>query len=168
MASRERKRSERRKRKERGADRRAQIAERYEERNRAARAELVPLREGERPAIVTAGAVISALVAASVLVAYVLGARVNGDRPHVLQVIVPALLMGVMSIGMWRTRYWAVLGFQAVLALLMLEAALGLVSAGAIAPVLGNLALIAVAGTLFYLMVRAMARIQMPDRRPHG
>jgi hypothetical protein len=165
MASREHKRSERRKRKERGAVRRAQIARRYEERNQAARDKLEPLREGERPAVVTVGAVISALIAVSVVVAYALGAEVGGERPPVLQVLVPALLMGVMSVGMWRARYWAVIGFQAVLAILMLEAALGLVGADTIAPVLGNLALIAATGTLFYLMVRAMARIQMPERR---
>jgi steroid 5-alpha reductase family enzyme len=65
---------------------------------------------------------------------------------------------------MWRVRYWAVLGFQAVLALLLLAASLGLLSAHGVGQVLGNLALIAVAGTLFYFMIKAMARIQMPTR----
>jgi steroid 5-alpha reductase family enzyme len=69
-----------------------------------------------------------------------------------------------MAIGMWRVRYWAVLGFQAVLALLLLGATLGLLSAHAVAPVIGNVALIGVAGTLFYFMIRALARIQMPTR----
>jgi hypothetical protein len=164
MASRERKRAERRKRKARATGRRAEIAARYEERNRAARETLEPLAPQERPAVVTVGAVISGLVAISVLVAYALGATVNGNRPHLLQVIIPALLMGVMAVGMWRVRYWAVLGFQAILALLVLEATLGLVNAGGLAPVIGNLALIGIAGTLFYLMIRAMARIQMPSR----
>ena len=164
MASRERKRAERRKRKARATGRRAEVAARYEERNRAARETLEPLAPQERPGVVTAGAVISGLVAISVVVAYALGATVNGDRPHLLQVIIPALLMGVMAVGMWRVRYWAVLGFQAILALLILGAALGLVSTGGLAPVIGNLALIGIAGTLFYLMIRAMARIQMPSR----
>jgi hypothetical protein len=164
MASRERKRAERQKRKARGSERRAEIAARYEERNRAARDALEPLAPQERPLVVSIGAVLSGLVAISVLVAYALGATVNGDRPNFLQVIIPALLMGLMAAGMWRTRYWAVLGFQAVLALLILEATLGLLSAGAAAPVIGDLALIAVAGTLFYFMIKAMARIQMPSR----
>ena len=72
--------------------------------------------------------------------------------------------MGVMAFGMWRVRYWAVLGFQAVLALLILAAALGLVGAESAAQLVGNLALIAIAGTLFYFMIKAMARIQMPER----
>ena len=63
MASRERKRAERHKRKARSAERRAQIAARYEERNRAAREALEPLSEDERPAVVTVGAVISGLIA---------------------------------------------------------------------------------------------------------
>ena len=129
MASRERRRAERSKRKARSADRRAQIGARYEERNRAAREVLEPLSEDERPAVVTAGAVIAGLIGASVVIAYLAGATVDGERPAILQVIPPAALMGVMPFGMWRVRYWAVLGFQAVLALLILAAALGLVGA---------------------------------------
>jgi len=166
MASRERKRADRLKRKARSADRRVQMAARYEERNRAARDALEPLAPDERPAVVTAGAVISGLIGASVLIAYAAGATVNGERPRILQVIPPAVLMGVMSLGMWRSRYWAVLGFQAVLALLIVAAALGLVGAGNAAQLVGNLALIAIAGTLFYFMVKALARIQMPEREP--
>ncbi|TMK75003.1 MAG: hypothetical protein E6G48_02415 [Actinobacteria bacterium] len=166
MASRERRRVERSKRKARSTERRAQIAARYEQRNRAARDALEPLPEDERPAVVTVGAVISGLIGASVVIAYLAGATVNGERPGILQVVPPALLMGVMSFGMWRVRYWAVLGFQAVLALLILAAALGLVGAGSTTQLGGNLALIAIAGALFYLMIKALARIQMPEREP--
>lgn len=166
MASRERRRAKRSKRKARSVERRGQIAARYEERNRAAREALEPLPEGERPPIVTVGAVISGLVAASVVIAYLAGAEVNGERPPLLQVIPSAVLMGVMSFGLWRCRYWAVLGFQAILALLILAAALGLVGAGSAAQLAGNLTLIAIAGTLFYFMIKALARIQMPERAP--
>jgi hypothetical protein len=166
MASRERRRAERSKRKARSLVRRGQIAASYEERNRAAREALEPLPQDERPPVVTVGAVISGLIAASVVIAYLAGAEVNGERPPILQVIPSAVLMGVMSFGMWRARYWAVLGFQAVLALLILAAALGLVSAGSVAQLAGNLTLIAIAGTLFYFMIKALARIQMPERAP--
>jgi hypothetical protein len=166
MASRERRRAERSKRKARSVERRGEIAARSEERNRTAREALEPLQEDERPAIVTVGAVLSGVVAASVLIAYLAGAEVDGERPELLQVIPPAALMGVMSFGMWRVRYWAVLGFQAVLALLIVAATLGLVGAENAAQLAGNLALIAVAGTLFYFMIKALARIQMPERAP--
>ena len=65
---------------------------------------------------------------------------------------------------MWRARYWAVLGFQAVLALLIVAAALGLVAREERRAADRRPALIAIAGTLFYLMIKAMARIQMPQR----
>ncbi len=81
MASRERRRVERSKRKARSTERRAQIAARYEQRNRAARDALEPLPEDERPAVVTVGAVISGLIAASVVIAYLAGATVNGHVP---------------------------------------------------------------------------------------
>ena len=166
MASRERRRAERTKRKARSAERREQIAARYAERNEAAREQLEPLTEGERPAVVTVGAVISGLIAASVVIAYLAGAEVDGERPPILQVIPSAVLMGVMSFGLWRARYWAVLGFEAILALLIVAAALGLVAAGSAAQLASTLGLIAVAGTLFYFMIKAMARIQMPERAP--
>jgi hypothetical protein len=166
MASRERRRAERSKRKARSVERRGQIAASYEERNRAAREALEPLPQDERPPVVTVGAVISGLIAASVVIAYLAGAEVNGERPPILQVIPSAVVMGVMSFGMWRARYWAVLGFQAILALLILAAALGLVSAGSAAQLVGNLTLIAIAGSLFYFMIKALARIQMPERAP--
>jgi steroid 5-alpha reductase family enzyme len=69
-----------------------------------------------------------------------------------------------MSFGMWRGRYWAVLGFQAILAILILMAVLGLLTATSLVQIGGTVALIAIAGTLFYFMVKAMARIQMPER----
>jgi len=165
MAGRERKRAERQKRKARTAERRERMAAASEERNRAAREKLEPLEPEERPFIVTVGAVISGAIAISVIVGYLLGAEVDGDRPNLFQVIVPALLMGVMCVGMWRVRYWAVLGFQAVLGLLIVAGVLGAVSATSARAIVGTLVLIAVAGTLFYFMIGAMARIQMPERK---
>lgn len=184
MGSRERKRAERRKRKQRAGGREELAAKleeraaRTEARNEAARQELEPLAEGERPTVVTVGAVLSGLLAISILVAYFAGAEVSqfddfgnetgSDRPGVIAAIVPAGVMGLMSYGLWRARYWAVLGFQTILVLVIVVTTLGLVQATALQQVLGNLALLAVAGALFYRMVKAMARIQMPERRTYG
>jgi hypothetical protein len=57
-----------------------------------------------------------------------------------------------------------VLGFQALLALLMVATTLGLVAATKWTQAIGNTAILAIAGFLFYKMVKAMARIQMPER----
>ena len=72
--------------------------------------------------------------------------------------------MGVMAWGMWRARYWAVLGFQLLLVFLIFSAVFGLaVQAASVAQFAATLGLLAVAGSLFYFMVKAMARIQMPN-----
>ena len=161
-----------RKRKQRGAtpnprERMERGYARAEERNQAAREALQPLAEGERPLVVTIGAVVSALISVSIVVGYLAGTEVNGDKPRFVQVLAPALLTGMMAWGMWRARYWAVLGFQLILVFLIFSAVFGLaVQAATVAQVAATLALLTVAGTFFFFMVKAMARIQMPERRP--
>jgi hypothetical protein len=180
-SSRERKRAERRKRKDRATERRSEqaakreaLAARTEAKNEAAREQLEPLAAGERPLVVTIGAVLSALVAISSVVGYIAGVevtRIGSDgieqgehQAPVLSVIAAAGLMGTMAYGMWKARYWAVLGFQALLVILLIAASLGLVQATSWLQALGTTALIAGAAALFYFMIKAMARIQMPQR----
>jgi hypothetical protein len=140
---------------------------RAEERNREAREALEPLAEGERPTVVTIGAVVSGLVAISILAGYLAGVEVDGEAPRLPQVLAPALIMGVMSWGMWRARYWAVLGFQLILVFLIFSAVFGLaVQASTVAQFAATLGLLVVAGAFFFFMVKAMARIQMPTRLP--
>ena len=55
-------------------------------------------------------------------------------------------LMGTMAYGMWRARYWAVLGFQALLVLVLVAASLGLVQATSWPQAIGTTLLIAGAG----------------------
>lgn len=139
---------------------------RAEERNREAREALAPLAEGERPLVVTIGAVVSTLIAVSIVAGYLAGVHVQGGKPALAQVLAPTLLMGAMAWGMWRARYWAVLGFQMILVLLIFSAVFGLAAqAASVAQVAATLGLLLVSGTLFYFMVKAMARIQMPVRK---
>ena len=51
-----------------------------------------------------------------------------------------------------------------LLVLLILAAILGLVVAGTLLQFVGNTVLLAGLGALFFFMIKAMARIQMPDR----
>ncbi len=159
-----------RKRKQRGApptprERMERGYARAEERNQEVRASLPPLAEGERPLVVTIAAALAALIAISILAGYLAGVKVEGDKPHFAQVLAPALLMGIMAWGMWRARYWAVLGFQLLLVFLIFSAVFGLaVQAASVAQFAVTLGLLAVSGTFFYFMVKAMARIQMPSR----
>jgi hypothetical protein len=138
---------------------------RAEERNQEVREGLAPLAEGERPLVVTIGAAVAALVCLSIVAGYLAGVKVEGHKPHFAQVLAPALLMGIMAWGMWRARYWAVLGFQLLLVFLIFSAVFGLaVQASSVAQIAVTLGLLAVSGTFFYFMVKAMARIQMPSR----
>jgi hypothetical protein len=181
MPSRERKRTERQKRKQRSAERReetarkrAHMAARTEARNQAARDALEPLDEGERPTVVTIGALVSALIAVSAIVGYAAGVEVTQvgsdgieqgeDQAPLLSIVAVVGLMGTMAYGMWKAKYWAVLGFQALLVIVLIAASLGLIQATDWPQAVGTTLLIAGAGALFYFMVKAMARIQMPER----
>ncbi|HSR94039.1 MAG TPA: hypothetical protein VLK56_04160 [Solirubrobacterales bacterium] len=160
-----------RKRKRRGGDAATQRERmergyaRAEERNREVRENLEPLAEGERPLVVTIGAIVAALIATSILAGYLAGVKVEGGKPHFAQVLAPALLMAIMAWGLWRARYWAVLGFQLLLVFLIFSAVFGLaVQAASVAQFAVTLGLLAVSGGFFFFMVKAMARIQMPSR----
>jgi hypothetical protein len=159
-----------RKRKQRGgADRMKEGYAKAEQRNQAAREALVPLTDGERPTVVTIGAVVSGLIALSIVVGYLAGVEVDGETPKVPQIVAPALIMGMMAWGMWRARYWAVLGFQLILVFLIFSAVFGLaVQASSLAQIAVTLTLLVVSGTFFVFMVKAMARIQMPERGPRN
>jgi hypothetical protein len=163
---------ERVKRKQRGAgsSKEHPMARGYakaEQRNQEAREALQPLAEGERPTVVTIGAVVAALISISIAVGYAAGVEVNGEQPKLPQVVAPAVIMGVMAWGMWHARYWAVLGFQLMLVIVLFSAFFGLlVGVSSVSQALGTVALLAVAGTFFFFMVKAMARIQMPTRLP--
>jgi hypothetical protein len=131
-----------------------------------AREQLVPLREGERPTAVTVAAVIAALIATSNLIAFAVGFEPRDHKFTFGEVFPTAALMMVMAVGMWRARYWAVLGFQTLLVFLILVAFGLLLTASNFLGLVVSLALIAGAGTLFWFLVKSLARIQMPERRP--
>jgi hypothetical protein len=149
--------------KNRGND--AATVSRSEQRAEAARARLEPLAEGERPGAVTVAAAVAALLAVLVVVGYATGARI-GTRGSLAGAILLAALMLVAAVGMWRVRYWAVLGFEALLAFQVIVASLSLLVASNLWAVVLCVALIGAGGWLFWKLIRAMARIQMPERRP--
>jgi hypothetical protein len=142
------------------------MARRTEERNAAARAKLEPLERGERPGAVTVAAVVSTLLALLITVQGFLAlADVDAGgadiRPAPLFVF--ASVLWVMTVGLWRARYWGVLGFQTLLLLILLASAVGLVQVSTVLQAIGTTALLFASGALFYFMIRAMARIQMPQ-----
>ena len=153
-------------RRESGGDRMERGYARAEERNRAIREQLEPLAPGERPGAVTVAAIIAALLGTANLVLLAAGVDVDGKRPSAAGTVVFTALMFAAAYGMWRAKYWAVLGFQALLAITIIVAFLSLaVASNALAVVL-CLAVSGLGGWLFWKLVRALARLQMPERRP--
>ena len=129
-----------------------------------ARAALEPLKPGERPTPVTVGAIVAGALGIVNIGLYVAGFEIDGERPQAVGVLAFSALMLTAAWGMWKVRYWAVLGMQTLLGLLIVIFSLVLVTARSIWGVLVLLAIIVPAGVLFWKMVKAMARIQMPRR----
>ena len=143
-------------------------ASRSEAKNEAARAALKPLAPGERPTAVTVGAIVAALFAVANVVAVVLGwdqGVDEDDRARALAytILATGVLLAV-AWGMWKSKYWAVLGMQTLLALTLIASSLGLVTANNVGAAVILVVILAAAGTLFWFLVKAMARIQMPER----
>ena len=125
---------------------------------------------GMRTAVVeradTVGAVLAGVATVANLAALAIGW--DGDAGRIANAALGGVLLGAITVGMWRARYWAVLGMQALLAITAILSSLALMVAANVWAVLLALALIASSGTLFWFLVKAMARIQMPERPGSG
>jgi hypothetical protein len=132
-------------------------------RNEAARQSLEPLAPDERPTAVTVAAIVAALIGVGNLILLLTSGHL-GDRQRVVGGLAFAGLMFIAAVYMWRRAYWAVLGFQALLGFSIVAASLALLVASNVEAVVRSVVVIAAAGTLFWFLIRAMARLQMPTR----
>ena len=96
--------------------------------------------------------------------AFLLGAGVTGVQPSVAYFVVYELIMVGMAYGLWRARYWAVLGLQTLLGLAIVFTLIASIKANSWLDMLIIVAIVVPSGTLFFFLVKAMARIQMPER----
>ena len=130
----------------------------------AARAALLPLGPDERPAPLIVAIVLCALVAVVVIVGaasvHELSRR-GGSLPGAAFI---AAILALLALGMYRRRYWAVLGFEALLAFQILVTSLALVVASTLAAAAGCVVSVALSGWLFWKLVRVMTRIQAGER----
>jgi len=137
---------------------------RAEERNAAVRAELAPLQPGERPRPLVAATILAAALGTANLVALLAGVEVQGEQPSVLGTLLFCAVMYLAAFGLWTARYWAVLGFEVLLGLIVLVFSLFLLRASNLLAVIVCLPIIGIAGWLFWKLVRVMGRIQAPQR----
>lgn len=139
------------------------------ERDAEVRAKLEPYGPGERPPVIVVAVVVAAALALINLGLMLGGFHLRGHGAGAGRggTIAFVAVMLVAAAGMWRMRYWAVLGFQALLALTILIAAMALVIASNVAALLLCVVVIAGGGWLFWKLVRVLSRLQAPPR-PHA
>jgi hypothetical protein len=140
---------------------------RSRERDDALRAKLEPLGRGERPLALRLAALLAGLIAVANVVALAAGVEVQGRRPAAAALAFAAI-MALAAAGMWMRRYWAVLGFEALLGVSIVYAALSLMVAANGVAIALCVAVIAVAGPLFWGLIRVMGRLQAPRRPDAG
>src|SRR4051812_3769045 len=137
---------------------------RSERKNAEARAQLMPLRDGERPPAVTVAAIVASVLVVVNIALALGGYDIQGKKPALPGVIVFTVLLGAMSWGLWRARYWAVLGMEALLGITMMLFGLALPFASNLRAVVVSFAVLVPSAVLFWFLIKAMARIQMPER----
>jgi hypothetical protein len=129
-----------------------------------ARAALLPLGENERPRALIAASAVCVLLAVGVIAGAL---SVHDLRRHggsLPGAIFLALMLLVLARGMHLRRYWAVLGFEALLTFQIIVTSLALVVASTIAAAAICALGIGLGGWLFWKLVRVMGRIQAGER----
>ena len=139
---------------------------RSQRRDAEARAKLKPIAPGERPPVIIVATLIAGAIGGGQLIAFLAGATIRGHTPAAGGTIAFCVLMLVCAAGMWRLWYGAVLGFMALLAIVVTLFSLFLIEASNVLGVVVALAIIVGGGYLFFKLVRVLSRIQMP--RPPG
>jgi hypothetical protein len=139
---------------------------RSEARNAAVRATLTPLGPRERPWALKIATLIAVVIGAGDLIVVIIDGsfRVGGAHTAPGGVVLFSVLMLVCAWGMWQRRYWAVLGFQAILVFVILIFSLLLLRANNLLAVLTGVVVVGGGGYLFYKLVRVLSRLQMPER----
>jgi hypothetical protein len=124
---------------------------------------LEPLPQGERPGAVTAAAILAFVMAIANVVAAALGEALGSNA-----VGYTALSTGILLAcagGMWfGARYWAVMGFMVVLVFQILSLSFAVIRVERWWFGLIVLVVIGLLGWMFFRLIRALARIQMPER----
>jgi hypothetical protein len=130
-----------------------------------ARASLTPLGPGERPPALLVAVAVAVLLALGVIIGALTVHDLNRHGGSLAGGVFLACVLALLALGMYRRRYWAVLSFEALLAFQILVTSLALIVASTLLAAGLCLLSIALAGWLFWKLVRVMGRIQAQDRR---
>lgn len=138
------------------------------ERDELARAQLVPLAPGERPPALLVAVAVCAALAVAVLVGGLTIHNLSSHGGSLPGAIFLTVVFAALALGMYRRRYLAVLGFEALLAFQIIVTSLALVVASTLAAAGGCLLAIGLGGWLFWKLVRVMGRIQAAEPLDRG
>jgi hypothetical protein len=134
-------------------------------REEQALAELVPLGPDERPPALLIAVGVCVVLAVAVLVGGLTIHDLSSHGGSLPGAIFLAGILALLALGMYRRRYLAVLGFEALLAFQIIVTSLALVVASTLAAAGGCLLAIGLGGWLFWKLVRVMGRIQAGESR---
>jgi len=124
----------------------------------AIRAQLQPLGGDERPLGLKLAVALALLVALSNLVGAVAGV---GDASPAVGIAF-GIGMLLVAAGLWARIYLVLLLFQALLAFTIIIAVLSLAVAGNAVAVVVAVGLVVLCAPVFWLLIRVMARLQVP------
>ncbi|HTR89201.1 MAG TPA: hypothetical protein VMG62_03715 [Solirubrobacteraceae bacterium] len=129
-------------------------------REEEARARLRPLGEDERPAALLVAVAVSGILAVAVIVGALTIHGLSSHGGSLSGGIFIAAILALLAWGMYRRRYWAVLGFEALLAFQIVVTSLALVVASTLLAAGVCLLSIVLAGWLFWKLISVMGRLQ--------
>ncbi len=133
-------------------------------REEQARAALQPLAEHERPRALLVAIAVCAVLAVAVLIGALTVHDLSSKGGSLPGAIFLAVILALLAQGMYRRRYFAVLGFEALLAFQILVTSLALIVASTLLAAAVCLVGIGLGGWLFWKLVRVMGRIQTGER----
>lgn len=140
-------------------------------RDEAIRQGLEPLGPGERPGAVTVAALVAfGLAVANVVAALTVELSEDSDGAAGFTIMTTLILLACAG-GMYKAKYQAVLGFQVILGFQVVIYSLALTRVQKWWLGILLVVIIGLLGYLFWKLIRAMARLQMPEppgRRPPG
>jgi hypothetical protein len=134
-------------------------------RDEQARAELAPLGPDERPPALLIAVTVAALLAVAVLVGGLTIHDLSGRGGSLPGAIFLSGILAALALGMYRRRYLAVLGFEALLALQIVLSSLALIIATSLLAAGEYVIALALGGWLFWKLVRVMGRIQAGEQQ---
>ncbi|HTC72177.1 MAG TPA: hypothetical protein VK655_04770 [Solirubrobacteraceae bacterium] len=129
-------------------------------RDEQARAALEPLGPSERPPALLIAVGLAALLAVAVLVGGLTIHDLSSRGGSLPGAIFLSAILAALALGMYRRRYLAVLGFEALLALQIILSSLALIVAASLLAAGEYVIALGLGGWLFWKLVRVMGRIQ--------